>query len=64
MHRLVQARGLQDKGMQIVVLEQTTDAVDFWEAPVRFPTCFVVGNKVIGVSDELVELARRWRGCR
>lgn len=54
---LVLARSLQDKGMQIVVLEQTTDAVDFWEAPVRFPTCFVVGNEVIGVSEELVELA-------
>jgi tRNA G18 (ribose-2'-O)-methylase SpoU len=43
--------------MQIVVLEQTTDAVDFWEAPVRFPVCFVVGNEVTGVSEELVEMA-------
>jgi len=51
------ARDLQAKGMQIVVLEQTTDAVDFWEAPIRFPACFVVGNEVIGVSDELVALA-------
>ncbi|MBA7627222.1 MAG: TrmH family RNA methyltransferase [Calditrichaeota bacterium] len=51
------ARGLQEKGMQIVVLEQTDDAVDFWEAPVRFPVCFVVGNEVIGVSEELVALA-------
>ena len=51
------ARSLQAKGMQIVVLEQTDDAVDFWEAPVRFPVCFVVGNEVIGVSEELVALA-------
>ncbi|UCD38897.1 MAG: RNA methyltransferase [Fidelibacterota bacterium] len=51
------ARDLQAKGMQIVVLEQTTDAVDFWEAPLRFPACFVVGNEVVGVSDELVDLA-------
>lgn len=51
------ARRLQDQGMQIVALEQTTDAVDFWEAPVRFPACFVVGNEVTGVSDELVALA-------
>ncbi len=51
------ARSLQEKGMQIVALEQTDDAVDFWEAPVRFPVCFVVGNEVIGVSEELVALA-------
>lgn len=51
------ARGLQDGGMQLVVLEQTTDAVDFWEAPLKFPVCFVVGNEVTGVSDELVDLA-------
>ena len=51
------ARGLQDGGMQLVVLEQTTDAVDFWEAPLKFPVCFVVGNEVTGVSDELVALA-------
>ncbi len=51
------ARSLQEKGMQIVVLEQTADAVDFWEAPVRFPVCFVVGNEVVGVSEELVALA-------
>ncbi|MFB0515375.1 MAG: RNA methyltransferase [Candidatus Neomarinimicrobiota bacterium] len=51
------ARNLQAKGMQIVVLEQTDDAVGFWEAPIRFPVCFVVGNEVIGVSEELVALA-------
>ncbi|MFC1619336.1 RNA methyltransferase [Candidatus Neomarinimicrobiota bacterium] len=51
------AGDLQEKGMQIVVLEQTTDAVDFWEAPVRFPVCFVVGNEVTGVSEELVAMA-------
>ncbi len=54
---LALARSLKDSGMQLVVLEQTTDAVDFWEAPVRFPTCFVVGNEVTGVSDKLVALA-------
>ena len=52
-----QARELQGQGMQIAVLEQTTDAVPFWEAPIRFPVCFVVGNEVSGVSDELVALA-------
>ncbi len=51
------AHSLQEKGMQIIVLEQTDDAVDFWEAPVHFPVCFVMGNEVIGVSEELVDLA-------
>jgi tRNA G18 (ribose-2'-O)-methylase SpoU len=51
------ARDLQARGMQIIVLEQTNDAVDFWEAPIRFPVCFAVGNEVVGISDELVALA-------
>ncbi len=51
------ARSLQDQGMQIAVLEQTTDAVDIWDADLRFPVCFVVGNEVQGVSDELVAAA-------
>ncbi|MCH7496645.1 MAG: TrmH family RNA methyltransferase [Candidatus Marinimicrobia bacterium] len=51
------ARSLQARGMQLLVLEQTDDAVDFWEAPVRFPACFVVGNEVTGISQELVEQA-------
>ena len=54
---LTLARSLQDKGMQLAVLEQTNDAVDFWEAPVRFPVCYVVGNEVTGISDELVARA-------
>ncbi|MCH7574493.1 MAG: TrmH family RNA methyltransferase [Candidatus Marinimicrobia bacterium] len=48
---------LRRQGMQIAVLEQTTDAVDFWAAPIRFPVCFVVGNEVTGVSDEVVAAA-------
>ena len=51
------ARRLQDQGMQIAVLEQTTDAVNIWEAALRFPVCFVVGNEVQGVSDGLVAAA-------
>ncbi len=51
------ARTLQAKGMQLVALEQTDDAVDFWEAPVRFPVCYVVGNEVTGISEELVAQA-------
>lgn len=48
---------LRRQGMQIAVLEQTTDAVDFWAAPIKFPICFVVGNEVTGVSDEVVAAA-------
>ncbi|MFC1481628.1 RNA methyltransferase [Candidatus Neomarinimicrobiota bacterium] len=51
------ARELRAQGMQIVVLEHTTDAANFWDAPVDFPVCFVVGHEVDGVSDELVALA-------
>ncbi len=31
--------------------------MDFWEAPVRFPVCFMVGNEVVGLSEQLVALA-------
>ena len=54
---LALARRLQDQGIQIAVLEQTTDAVNIWKAPLRFPVCFVVGNEVQGVTDELVAAA-------
>ena len=51
------ARRLKSQGMLLVALEQTTDSVDFWEAPIRFPVCFMVGNEVVGLSDRLVALA-------
>ena len=31
--------------------------MDFWEAPIRFPVCFMVGNEVVGLSEEPVALA-------
>ena len=51
------ARRLKSQGMLLVALEQTNDSVDFWEAPIRFPVCFMVGNEVVGLSEELVALA-------
>jgi tRNA G18 (ribose-2'-O)-methylase SpoU len=51
---LALAGQLQEQGIMLVALEQTTDAVDFWEANIEFPVCFMVGNEVEGLSDDLV----------
>ncbi len=48
---------LKARGMQIIALEQTNDSVDFWEAEINFPCCFIVGHEVNGVSDGLVAKA-------
>ena len=49
--------GLRDKGYQIVVLEQTDDAVDYRQADYHFPLCLVLGHEYNGVRDELVAAA-------
>jgi tRNA G18 (ribose-2'-O)-methylase SpoU len=50
-------RQLRDRGVAIVVLEQTPDAVPYHEYDYEFPLCFVVGHEVHGVSSELLALA-------
>jgi len=50
-------RQLRNRGVAIVVLEQTPDAVPYHEYEYEFPLCFVVGHEVQGVSPELVKLA-------
>lgn len=50
-------RELKEKGVRIVVVEHTSDSIDYREAAYSFPVCIVMGNEVDGVSEELVRLA-------
>ncbi|MEZ4386588.1 MAG: RNA methyltransferase [Candidatus Krumholzibacteriia bacterium] len=52
-------RHLRGRGVDLIALECAPDAVPLEDALVRFPACFVVGNEVDGVSDELRALCDR-----
>ena len=43
-------------GINLVLIEQTYNSVPIYEAEWIFPLCFVVGNEVDGVSEELSAL--------
>ncbi len=47
---------LKTEGYQIVMLEHTSDSVDYRKAGYQFPLCLVVGNEYHGIQDELVPL--------
>ena len=49
------ATKLKDKGIQLVALEQTRKSTSIYEINWKFPVCFIVGNEVSGVSEELIE---------
>jgi tRNA G18 (ribose-2'-O)-methylase SpoU len=50
-------RELKKKGVQIIVVEHTTDSVEYTKTSYTFPVCVVLGNEVDGVSEEIVRLA-------
>jgi tRNA G18 (ribose-2'-O)-methylase SpoU len=49
---------LRDRGTQILALEHTTTSVDLETIELRPPLAFVVGNEVMGVSDEVLALCQ------
>ena len=51
------ARQLRRDGIPLVVLEQAPGAVDWQDAALPFPHCFVVGHEVQGVAAGLLALA-------
>ncbi|MCP4574415.1 MAG: RNA methyltransferase [bacterium] len=51
------ARHLHDRGLPLIVLEQTPRARDWDDFACPFPHCFVVGHEVDGVRPEIIELA-------
>jgi len=50
-------RELKARGVQIVVLEQTRQSINYTCAQYRFPLCLVLGHERTGVEDEVLALA-------
>ena len=52
------AKAIKSAGIKLVLLEQTTTSVDIYSiSESEFPICFIVGNEVTGVSEELSAMA-------
>ena len=48
---------LKSEGYKIVVLEHTDQPKSYFQTDFEFPLCLIVGHEIVGVSDEIVELA-------
>ena len=51
------AKNIINKGISLVLLEQTVTSKSIYDLEWSFPLCFIVGNEVEGVSEELAKLA-------
>ena len=51
------AKHIINKGISLVLLEQTVTSKSIYDLEWSFPLCFIVGNEVGGVSEELAKLA-------
>ncbi len=52
------ATAIKAQGIKLVLIEHTTTSVDIYSiSESEFPICFIVGNEVTGVSEELSSLA-------
>lgn len=47
---------MQDNNVHIVSLEQTKNSVSIYEYNWKFPICFILGNEVKGISEELLSV--------
>jgi tRNA G18 (ribose-2'-O)-methylase SpoU len=48
---------MQQRGIRVVAIEQTADAIDLEHWRIPFPCCFVMGHEVNGVSEEVIQQA-------
>ena len=51
------AEAIKKQGIALILIEQTHDSKSIYELKFQFPICFIVGNEVRGVSEELSKLA-------
>ena len=51
------AKKILKKGISLVLLEQTVKSKPIYDIEWKFPVCFIVGNEVTGVSEELSNMA-------
>ena len=48
---------IKTQGITLVLVEHTHDSKSIYKMDFQFPICFIVGNEVSGVSEELSRLA-------
>ena len=48
---------VKKQGIPLVLIEQTKESKSIYEIDWEFPICFIVGNEVSGVSEELSNMA-------
>jgi len=51
------AEVIKKQGIPLILIEQTKQSKSMYEIDWKFPLCFIVGNEVIGVSEELSAMA-------
>ena len=51
------ASEIKESGVKLVLVEQTHKSSNIYASDYNFPLCFIVGNEVDGVSEELASLA-------
>ena len=51
------AKVIKKQDMMLVLIEQTKQSKSMYEIDWEFPLCFIVGNEVSGVSEELSKMA-------
>ena len=51
------AKKIKKEGVQLVLIEQTKKSKNIFNVDTKFPLCFILGNEVDGVSEELAKLA-------
>ena len=51
------AEVIKKQGIPLILVEQTHDSKSIYELKFQFPICFMVGNEVCGVSEELSRIA-------
>ena len=48
---------INKQGIPLILIEQTKVSKSIYEIDWEFPVCFIVGNEVSGVSEELSKMA-------
>ena len=51
------AKKIKKEGYQLLLVEQTFESKPIYDISIKFPICFILGNEVSGVSEELSKLA-------
>lgn len=54
---IIAAKAIKKNNIPLILVEQTHKSKTIYDIEFQFPLCFLVGNEVVGVSEELSSLA-------